>query len=78
MLVLTGMAYLLGALHAPCSTPTVVAPTAMMVGSSSSVFGGVLPLTKKAHPWSFFPMSTRYACDIFYWFTLFLLLLLLS
>jgi hypothetical protein len=75
MLVVIGMAYLLGVLQVPLSPLTVGAATAVMAGPSSSSFRGVEPLAKKAHHWPFLMVSSWYACDVVYWFTLFPLLL---
>jgi hypothetical protein len=45
----------------------------MMAGLSSSGTRGVEPLSKKARPWSFLPVSSRYAHSVVHWFMLLLL-----
>jgi hypothetical protein len=77
MLVVTGMTYLLGVLQVPPSSSAARAITAVMAGPSSSGFGGAEPPAKKAHPRSFLPVSSRYACDDVCWFIPFLPLLLM-
>jgi hypothetical protein len=77
MLVVMGMAYLLGVLLVPPSSRGAGAATTTMVGPSSSGFGGAEPPIMKARPWSCLPVSSRYAHDAVHWFTLFWLLLLM-
>jgi hypothetical protein len=76
-LVVTGIAHLLRVLLVPSSPLASRAVAAMMVGPSSLGTGGAEPSSKKACPWSFLPVSSRYAYGIAGWFTLIPLLLFL-
>jgi hypothetical protein len=63
MLVVTRMAYLLGVLQVLSSSSSTGAATVVMVGPSSSGLGGAESPAKKAHPWSFLPVSSQYVHD---------------
>jgi hypothetical protein len=60
VLVVTRMFCLLGVLHVPTSSPAVGVTTVLMVGPSSSGAEDAEPSTKKARPWSFLTVSSRY------------------
>jgi hypothetical protein len=53
--------YLLVALKVPLSSQSTVANASATVGSSLLDSSGVEPPSKRAHPWSFLPSSSRYA-----------------
>jgi hypothetical protein len=53
------LAHLLGVFQVPPSSSAIRFATAMMVGLSSLGSGGAEPPSKRAHPWSFLPVSSQ-------------------
>jgi hypothetical protein len=56
------VAHLPGALQVPLPPLVIGATTSVTAGLSSVGVGAVEPSFKRAHPWSFLPSSSRYAC----------------
>jgi hypothetical protein len=54
------VAHLPGPLRVPLPPLVAGAATSMAAGSSSLGGGGAEPPFKRAHPWSFLPLSSRY------------------
>jgi hypothetical protein len=74
VLVVIGIAHLLGVLKVPSPSPAAWAVTSTMADPSLLGTGGVEPLFKTTHPWSFLSVSTQYAHGGDCWFMLLLLL----
>jgi hypothetical protein len=74
VLVVIGITHLLGVLKVPTPSPAAEAVTSVMADPSLLGTGGVEPLFKMAHPWSFLSVSTQYVHGVDCWFTLLLLL----
>jgi hypothetical protein len=62
--VVTGIAHLLRVLLVPSSSSDAGAVAAMVAGLSLLGTRGVEPSSKKAHTWSFLPVSSWYALGV--------------
>jgi hypothetical protein len=63
-LVVTGITHLIGVLQVPPPSSSTGVVAYVMAGPSSLDVGGVDPSSKRARPWSFLPVSSRYAYGV--------------
>jgi hypothetical protein len=66
--VLTKTTHLVGVLYVPLSLLTIEVAIGVMAWPFSLSPEGMEPPSKKVHPWSFLPVSSRYAHGIVRWF----------